>query len=179
MRSSGIEDLKTVLRRSAVLIVAVVVIGVVAMNLIRQVNGPSYNASARVVLNTSDLSSAALGISPPYQDPARVDQAEQNLVDSPDLYAYAARRAGGGPTASADINEKPWDAFNTENAPLHPEAMKTMWNEFRGLAMAAQELTRNGSQAQQERAGQLLAETKRKLYGLLADGDMHNGDDLR
>ena len=39
MRSSGIEDLKTVLRRSAVLIVAVVVIGVVAMNLIRQVNG--------------------------------------------------------------------------------------------------------------------------------------------
>jgi Mrp family chromosome partitioning ATPase len=103
MRSSGIEDLKTVLRRSAVLIVAVVVIGVVAMNLIRQVNGPSYNASARVVLNTSDLSSAALGISPPYQDPARVDQAEQNLVDSPDLYAYAARRAGGGPTASADL----------------------------------------------------------------------------
>ena len=40
-------------------------------------------------------------------------------------------------------------------------------------------LTRNGSQAQQERASQLLAETKRKLYGLLADSDVHNGDDLR
>jgi Mrp family chromosome partitioning ATPase len=103
MRSSGIEDLKTVLRRSAVLIVAVVLIGVVAMNVIRQVGGPSYDASARVLLNTSDLSSAALGISPPYQDPARVDQAEQNLVDSPDLYVYAARRAGGGPNASTDL----------------------------------------------------------------------------
>jgi hypothetical protein len=45
MRSSGIEDLKTVLRRSAVLIVAVVVIGVVGMNVIRQGHDPSYNAS--------------------------------------------------------------------------------------------------------------------------------------
>jgi Mrp family chromosome partitioning ATPase len=104
MRSSGIEDLKTVLRRSAVLIVAVVVIGVVAMNIISQARGPSYQASARVLLNTSDLSSAALGISQPYQDPARVDQAEQNLVDSPDLYAYAARSAGGGPRVATELS---------------------------------------------------------------------------
>jgi tyrosine-protein kinase len=103
MRSSGIEDLKTVLRRSAVLIVAIVLIGVLAMNVIRQAAGPSYQASARVLLNTSDLSSAALGISQPYQDPARVDQAEQNLVDSPDLYTYAAKRAGGGALASSEL----------------------------------------------------------------------------
>jgi hypothetical protein len=45
MRSSGIEDLKSVLRRSAVLIVAVVVIGVGGMNVIRQGHDPSYNAS--------------------------------------------------------------------------------------------------------------------------------------
>jgi len=105
MRSSGIEDLKTVLRRSAVLIVAVVLIGVVAMNGISQAKGPSYDASARVLLNSSDLSSAALGISPPYQDPTRVDQAEQNLVDSPDLYAYAAKLAGGGPRAATVLSD--------------------------------------------------------------------------
>ena len=103
MRSSGIEDLKAVLRRSALLIVAIVLIGVVVMNVIRQVGGPSYDASARVLLNTSDLSSAALGISQPYQDPTRVDQAEQNLVDSPDLYTYAARRAGGGPIVASEL----------------------------------------------------------------------------
>jgi tyrosine-protein kinase len=103
MRSSGIEDLKTVLRRSALLIVAIVLIGVVLMNVIKQVGGPSYNASARVLLNTSDLSSAALGISQPYQDPARVDQAEQNLVDSPDLYTYAAKRAGRGPIVANEL----------------------------------------------------------------------------
>jgi len=103
MRSSGIEDLKTVLRRSAPLIVAIVLIGVVVMNVIKQVGGPSYDASARVLLNTSDLSSAALGISQPYQDPTRVDQAEQNLVDSPDLYTFAARRAGGGPLVAGEL----------------------------------------------------------------------------
>ena len=103
MRSSGIEDLKAVLRRSALLIVAIVLIGVVVMNVIRQVGGPSYDASARVLLNTSDLSSAALGVSQPYQDPTRVDQAEQNLVDSPDLYTYAARRAGGGPLVASEL----------------------------------------------------------------------------
>lgn len=105
MRSSGIEDLKAVLRRSAVPIVAAVLIGVVAMNVISQAKGPDYQASARVVLNSSDLSSAALGISPPYRDPSRVDAAEQNLVDSPDLYVYAAQRAGGGPTAAAGLSD--------------------------------------------------------------------------
>ena len=44
-----------------------------------------------------------MGISQPYQDPARVDQAEQNLVDSPDLYTYAARRAGGGPIVASEL----------------------------------------------------------------------------
>ena len=112
--------------------------------------------------------------------PALAQLEDEGLIEQFDNEGTKSYRlTDAGRTASADINEKPWDAFNTENAPLHPEAMKTMWNEFRGLAMAAQELTRNGSQAQQERAGQLLAETKRKLYGLLADGDMHNGDDLR
>jgi Mrp family chromosome partitioning ATPase len=96
MRSSGIEELKVVLRRSALLIVAVVVIGVLTMNILRQVAGPHYTASARVLLNNStDLSSGVLGISQPYQDPTRVDQAEQNLVNSPQLYDYAAQRAHG------------------------------------------------------------------------------------
>lgn len=95
MGSTGIEELKSVLRRSAVLIVAVVLIGVVAMNVVRQLGGPHYQASARVLLNNSDLSSAALGINPAYQDPARLDAAEQNLANSPELYNYAAQRANG------------------------------------------------------------------------------------
>jgi Mrp family chromosome partitioning ATPase len=95
MKTSGIEELKSVLRRSALLIVGVVVVGILGTNLIRQLGGPQYQAHARVVLNNGNLSSAALGINPVYQDPVRQDQAQQNLVSSPELYSYAAQRARG------------------------------------------------------------------------------------
>ena len=112
--------------------------------------------------------------------PALAQLEDEGLIEQFDNDGTKAYRlTDAGRTAAAEITTKPWDAFNTENAPAHPEAIKAMWSEFRGLAMAAQELTRNGSKAQQENAGQLLADTKRKLYGLLADGDVHNGDDLR
>jgi Mrp family chromosome partitioning ATPase len=95
MKSSGIEELKSVLRRSATLIVGVIVLGVLALTVIRQLAGPEYQAGARVLLNSSDLSSAILGINPVYQDPNRKDQAEQNLVNSPQLYEYAANSVAG------------------------------------------------------------------------------------
>lgn len=103
MRTSGIEELKSVLRRSAALIAAVVVVGILGMNVIRQLGGPEYQAQARVLLNDSNLSSAALGINPVYQDPNRQDQAQQNLVNSPELYAYTAKRAGGHLGSAAEL----------------------------------------------------------------------------
>jgi Mrp family chromosome partitioning ATPase len=103
MRTSGIEELKSVLRRSAVLILGVVLVGVLAVNVIRQAGGARYAAQARVLLNDSDVSSAALGVSPVYEDPSRKDQAEQNLVDSPQLYAYAAQRVVGRVGSAAEL----------------------------------------------------------------------------
>jgi Mrp family chromosome partitioning ATPase len=93
LRTSGIEELKSALRRSALLIVGVVLVGVLGYDIMRQAAGPEYLARARVVLSTGDLSTAVLGITPAYQDPARQDQAEQNLVNSPELYSYAAAKA--------------------------------------------------------------------------------------
>jgi Mrp family chromosome partitioning ATPase len=106
MRTSGIEDLKSVLRRSALLVLGIVVVGVVAMNVVRQLGGPKYRAEARVLLNRSDLTSALLGIAPAYQDPTRQDQAEQNLVDSPELYAYAARRSRGAAGTATELQDE-------------------------------------------------------------------------
>jgi Mrp family chromosome partitioning ATPase len=103
MRSSGIEDLKSVLRRSAVLIVAVVLTGVLAMNIVRQIGGPLYQASAKVLLNNSDLSSAALGLNPVYQDPKRVDLAEQNLANSPELFDFVAKQTSGRFGSASEI----------------------------------------------------------------------------
>jgi Mrp family chromosome partitioning ATPase len=95
VKTSGIEELKSALRRSALLIVSVVIFGILAMNAIRQHAGPEYQAGAKVLLNNTNLSEMALGVNPGYQDPAREDQAEQNLANSPQLYTYAARRVGG------------------------------------------------------------------------------------
>lgn len=88
------------------LVVGIVLVGVLGMNLARQLGGPKYRAQARVLLNTSDLSSALLGISPAYQDPTRQDQAEQNLVDSPELYSYAAARARGAVGTAAELRDR-------------------------------------------------------------------------
>jgi Mrp family chromosome partitioning ATPase len=95
LRTSGIEELKSALRRSALLIVGVVLLGIVGYDVMRIAAGPEYLAHARVVLSDSNLSSTVLGITPQYVDPSRQDQAEQNLVNSRELYSYAAARAGG------------------------------------------------------------------------------------
>jgi Mrp family chromosome partitioning ATPase len=103
VNTSGIEELKSVLRRSALLIVVVTLIGVLGFDVIRQIGGPHYQASARVVLNSKDFTSALLGITPAYQDPGRTDQAEQNLVNSPELYSYAAQHTGGQAGSPHDL----------------------------------------------------------------------------
>jgi Mrp family chromosome partitioning ATPase len=106
VKTSGIEELKSALSRSALLIAGVVLVGILAMNVIRQLAGPEYRAGARVLLNSTDLSATVLGINPGYQDPVRLDQAEQNLVNSPQLYTYAAQRTGGRAGTAAELMAK-------------------------------------------------------------------------
>jgi polysaccharide biosynthesis transport protein len=95
MRSSGVEELKAALRRSAWLIVALTLVGALVMTLIKQLNGPEYGATAKVVLPSSDLAASLAGIQPVYVDPQRQDQAEQNLAKAPLLYVRASRATGG------------------------------------------------------------------------------------
>jgi Mrp family chromosome partitioning ATPase len=95
MRSSGIEELKSALRRSVWLIIGLTVLGAVLMTVIRQVQGDSFRATARVVLPNSDVAATLSGISLPYVDPTRQDQAEQNLASAPQLYDRAAKATQG------------------------------------------------------------------------------------
>jgi Mrp family chromosome partitioning ATPase len=92
---SGMEELNAALRRSIWLILALVVVGVVAMNLFKQLSGPEYQATSRVLLSTTDLAGSLAGIQPVYVDPQRKDAAEQNLADSASLFFFAAQQTGG------------------------------------------------------------------------------------
>jgi len=117
--------------------------------------------------------------------PALSQLEDEGLIEQFDNNgAKAHRLTESGQAASATIDPKPWEAYNADNAPEHPEAIRGLWKEFTSLAMAAQELTRSGSRAQQQQASQILADARRNLYGLLAasddlDQDLENPDDLR
>lgn len=95
MKTSGIDDLKAVLRRSAWIVVTLIVVGAVAMTLLKQSQGPRYSASSQVVLSPTDLAASLTGIQPTYVDPARQDEAERNLASAPQLYAFASAATSG------------------------------------------------------------------------------------
>ncbi|MBK8459571.1 MAG: helix-turn-helix transcriptional regulator [Micropruina sp.] len=104
--------------------------------------------------------------------PALSQLEDELLIEAFDNVGQRAfRLTHAGQDAAAEINPKPWEVLNADSAPEHPEATSGLWKEFRSLAMASQELTRSGSRSQQEQAAKVLAETRRRLYALLASDD--------
>jgi len=95
MRPSAAEALKAAIRRSLPIVVALVVLGAVAVNLFKQIQGPRYSATARVYHSTVDLSTAVTQIDPGFVDPQRVMGTALSLAGSPEPYERAARVVGG------------------------------------------------------------------------------------
>jgi succinoglycan biosynthesis transport protein ExoP len=90
MTPGGAEALKAAVRRSIPLALLLIALGVLAVNGIRQYQGPRYAASSSVLISTSDLGSLLTGIQPPYVDPSRVEQTELALAQSPVLFGRVA-----------------------------------------------------------------------------------------
>src|SRR3954465_10761041 len=93
--TSGAEAFKAAVRRSAGLIVALVVLGAVASIVIRQIQGPRYSASARVLVSQQSLGEAITGTQAPFVDPQRAEAMSTALGQSPELYARAAAEPNG------------------------------------------------------------------------------------
>lgn len=95
--------------------------------------------------------------------------------------AYRLTEAG---RQSADgIEQTPWDLVNERLGGFNPDRMKALWTEFGLTAGALKEFSRAATPDQVDAATKLVAETRRKLYGLLAaagdDVPTQNPDDLR
>jgi Mrp family chromosome partitioning ATPase len=101
--TSGAEAFKAAVRRSAVLIVVLIVLGAAAVTVIRQLQGPRYSASARVLVAQQSLGEAITGTQPPFVDPQRAEAMAQALGTSPELYDRAAARTGGGLGSGSDL----------------------------------------------------------------------------
>ena len=95
MNRGSAEAIRAALRRSLPLIVALVVLGAVAMNLFTQLRGPQYEANARVLLTTSEVTALLTGTQPVFLDPDQVQDTAVALADSPVLYERVAAQTGG------------------------------------------------------------------------------------
>jgi tyrosine-protein kinase len=99
VRPSAAEALKAAIRRSIPIVVALVVIGVVAMNVLKHVQGARYSATARVFHTSTQLAPALAEIQPAFQDPQRLAQNALLLARSPEPYERAARQLGESPSS--------------------------------------------------------------------------------
>ncbi|HET7855670.1 MAG TPA: P-loop NTPase [Gaiellaceae bacterium] len=103
MRPSAAEALKAAIRRAIPLTIVLVVFGIVAMTVLKQVQGPRYSASAKVALQTQNLGAMLTGIDPGFQDPEREVETALALARSPEVYRRAAERLPGSELSSSDL----------------------------------------------------------------------------
>jgi Mrp family chromosome partitioning ATPase/capsular polysaccharide biosynthesis protein len=78
-------------RRSLPIILGLIVLGIVAVNVFKAIQGPQYEANARVLIATTPLSSIITGTEPSFVDPQRIQQTALGIADSPRVYDLAAR----------------------------------------------------------------------------------------
>jgi Mrp family chromosome partitioning ATPase len=109
--SRGAEAFKAAIRRSLLPIFLLVLVGIVAVNALKQHEGPRYDASARVLISTQPLAHVIAGTlsgtTPPFVDPARVMADARALAGSGDVYRRASRTTGASPSelrAAIDVS---------------------------------------------------------------------------
>jgi Mrp family chromosome partitioning ATPase len=95
MTSAGAEALKAAIRRSLPIIIGLVILGIVAVNVFKHLEGPRYQASANVEISATPLSTIITGTQPTFVDPQRVQDTAQILAGSPQVYQLAAKQHPG------------------------------------------------------------------------------------
>jgi Mrp family chromosome partitioning ATPase len=103
MTSGGAEALKAAIRRSLLLIGLLVLLGIIAVNAFKQIAGPRYEASSRVLISTTPLSQIITQTVPPFIDPNRIEATARALAGSPDVYKLAADRSGDEFGSASDL----------------------------------------------------------------------------
>src|SRR5438105_15794522 len=103
MNSGGAEALKAAIRRSLFLIVLLVLLGIVSVNAFKQLRGPRYAASARVLISPTSLTQVITNTVPPFIDPNRIEATARALAGSPDGSQGPAQPTGGSPRTAPEM----------------------------------------------------------------------------
>ena len=94
MRTGGAEVLKETIRRSLPIVLVLVILGALALSLLRHQAGPEYASSAKVLFSSMDLGASLAGTES-FRDPYRAEDTELEVARSAELYRRAAERADG------------------------------------------------------------------------------------
>jgi Mrp family chromosome partitioning ATPase len=115
MNSGGAEVLKAAIRRSLFLIVLLVLLGIVSVNAFKQLRGPRYQASARVLVSPTNLVQVITNTAPSFVDPTRVEATARALAGSPEVYRLAEERTGGSFGAASEMQAATSVTGGTDN----------------------------------------------------------------
>ncbi len=83
--------------------IVLVLFGIAAMTLLKQLQGPRYSANAKVALQTQDLGAMLTGVDQGFQDPEREVETALALARSPEVYRRAAARLPGSDLTSSEL----------------------------------------------------------------------------
>jgi Mrp family chromosome partitioning ATPase len=136
MTSGGAEALKAAIRRSLFLIVLLVLLGIVSVNTFKQLRGPTYQASADVLISTAPIINVITGTAPSFVDPTRILDTAQALANSPEVYKLAAERTGGSLGTPAELQGATSVSGGTNNDILAFSAKSSTPQRAIGIANA-------------------------------------------
>jgi tyrosine-protein kinase len=103
MKPSAAEALKAAIRRAIPLTIVLIVLGIGAMNTLKQLQGPRYSAGAKVALATVDLGAMLSGTDPGFVDPERQVQTALDLARSRETYRRAAAQIPGTELSGTEL----------------------------------------------------------------------------
>jgi non-specific protein-tyrosine kinase len=175
MRPSAAEALKAAIRRSLPIVLALVLVGVIALNAFKQIQGPRYTASAKVYHSPTDISSAVTNLDPGFVDPERTIDTALTLASSREPYERAARRLGEpvseirnatavGGDSSADVIAFTSTTNNQAKSRQYANAIADSYVDWRGdIQTAAIDKAIGQIQDQLQRSPDNRAELNRQL----------------
>ena len=134
MNSGGAEALKAAIRRSLLLIVLLVLLGVVCVNALKQLQGPRYGAAARVLIETAPISQIITGLQPSFVDPQRKLDTARSLATSSAVFRRAAARTGDRYGTASELTVATSVTGGTSNDILNFSAVSSEPDRAVGIA---------------------------------------------
>ena len=123
----------------------------------------------QMIQTVSERTDGAWRPSPGAVYPALSQLEDECLVEAFDNDGQKAfRLTEAGRTAAADVDPKPWELVNDSEGMASGD-VTDLWREFGALAGAAKAVMASGSSQQIQTAAKALAETRKRLFGMLAE----------